>query len=453
MANPIDWSKLTPTNLEDIEKSRTFDSVLEYTVTYQGHSVSVRSDISLDKFMIQHLALRKMREQFAQGAPPPRPQNQGMGVSAPKQTDAVIKNLINVPHPVRNLVFQQLKYPDLSALVSALGQGRVTEEMYKDAFSSLKTQVEKILQRGVNERILEEILQDHPLWRPVVDAWKVSLEDKIWLLRTYELYILNETPLIPSLMSPSFLIPVIRESITAAHQKMEKLEVCHKGLQKCPKAICLLVNLKHLNLSHNELKTPPDLSQNRNLETLDLSYNPLEAPPNVRGNLRLQVLKLMHNQLINPPDIKQNAELTHLDLRHNQLTTPPDLAQNINLLVLLLSDNKLKQNTPDLSHNIKLQELFLDNNILTVPPDVSRNVALIELDLGDNQLATLPDVSHNLELQFFTFINNPVPDEPDLSNNTKLRFAIPDEPLPNEALLDESLPDESLRDLSNNTKL
>jgi hypothetical protein len=146
--------------------------------------------------------------------------------------------------------------------------------------------------------------------------------------------------------------------------------------------------LTSIDLHDNRLTASPDLRHNPLLTSLDLSTNPLTAPPDLRHNPALTSLNLSNILLTDSPDLRHNPALISLDLSDNQFTDPPDLRHNPALTSLDLHDNQLTD-PPDLRHNPALASLDLSSNELTAPPDLRYNSVLNELDLSYNQLTTL----------------------------------------------------------------
>jgi Leucine-rich repeat (LRR) protein len=179
--------------------------------------------------------------------------------------------------------------------------------------------------------------------------------------------------------------------------------------------------LKALFLSSKQLTASPDLSHTPALRLLDLSRNRLAAPPDLSHTPALETLDLSRNRLAATPDLSHTPLFTSLNLGHNQLTASPDLNHTPALISLNLEFNQLTA-SPDLSHTPLLTSLYLEGNQLTVPPDLSHTPALNELDLPSNRLTASPDLSHTPLLERLNLRNNLLTASPDLSHATALEW-------------------------------
>ena|GEM_PF-4004282 len=142
------------------------------------------------------------------------------------------------------------------------------------------------------------------------------------------------------------------------------------GLKILPKEIGRMENLKHLNLSDNQLAAlPAELGNLANLDTLDLSINQLTSLPAELGRLKI---------------------LTALSLNGNQLTTLP----------------------AELGGLRNLRFLNLNNNKLTSLPAELGNLNLADIRLYDNPLTTLPDSLRQNKLRIQGFTGTFVPPQP-----------------------------------------
>ncbi|XP_054706574.1 protein halfway-like [Uloborus diversus] len=156
-------------------------------------------------------------------------------------------------------------------------------------------------------------------------------------------------------------------------------------------------NLKHLNLSHNQIMSIQDEAfkfQNY-LEVLDLSWNNLSAVPDrvFEGLKFLRNLSLAHNKLqaIENKIFDDFCSLEFLDLSHNHLTAVDNIWMTdlINLKILLLNNNNIS--FIDSFHLLHLEKLDLSYNSLTTIPNVAfyRLKNLKFLSLAMNELKTL----------------------------------------------------------------
>lgn len=252
----------------------------------------------------------------------------------------------------------------------------------------------------------DEILQDNPGWINSVETWKgIPLEDQVWLLRVFELRKMEflSIPSIPSnneIVGCSEAVKLLlnRLSIKKDLEAITRLEPKRRWMGKFPDVLCLLINLKYLNLSQQDLTVCPDLSQNTLLELLS-----------IRGN-----------QLVHPPNLDANVKLKHLDIAENKLTTAPRLEKNVNLEILILFKNEVKV-PPNLSKNISLKEIHLGHNKISGCVDLSNNINLLRIDLSDNPLSVPPNLTGTSKLQGLSLISCGLTKMPDLSQHRYLR--------------------------------
>lgn len=314
---------------------------------------------------------------------------------------------------------------------------------------------------------MESILKYNPSWRAEMKDWQtISLQDQLWILNIFELHrfltfsdafphgvfplnkicLEDQTPnfslkKVNKFLQERLAIEVFLESITLVNCYHPSYHA-RTPLMRCPKAISLLKNLIHLELSGNELTVapdisrniqlkklllnnnkivvPPDLKKNIQLEEIDLTTNPLKTAPDVTKNSKLKKLILAGNQISDAPDLRQNPELIHLEISNNKLRLPPDICQNTQLIKLNLSQNSLTV-APVTSSNPLLQKLNLSGNELPALPDLSANTCLQELHAYANKLESVPDMSKNVMLKELWFHTNLISKMPDLSRLSHLK--------------------------------
>ena len=182
------------------------------------------------------------------------------------------------------------------------------------------------------------------------------------------------------------------------------------------------------------------------LESLDLSHNSLTLPPNfgietrpdgeehevVGVVLNLRILNISNNDLQEPP-LLLGTNLEELDLSHNpalggdpsnQATPPLLLSDHADLRILNLTNTGLTE-TPDLNGLVKLEEVYLDGNRLTAVPSVEAMKSLTELrvlHLNDNQITgTMPNVVGNTKLEDLRLQNNRLSGTNGLGSNGALK--------------------------------
>lgn len=241
-------------------------------------------------------------------------------------------------------------------------------------------------------RQLQKITADHPSWGNIISSMNASIDDKLWLLWVYELHELG-VPL-PHITTNDPQAEVLNKKaeIQKALAEITDIDWLGKNLNRCPDAIRLLVNLENLNIGRNNLKIPPDTSQNS----------------------KLKRLYVFENHLTVAPDTRHNPELTELNLTGNKITTPPDLSPNSKLEMVWLNNNQLTE-ASDVTKNRKLLAIYLQNNKIAKAPDFSKNNKLTHVDLGNNKLKTAPALPPNL--RFIDLRENP------LSENDKAALA------------------------------
>lgn len=374
------------------------------------------------------------------GKVPMTPSVEQVTTSVKKPT--LLELLLKAPLVLQASAIESLPDHDLEALEIAISKGTGFGEEHKKAINNLHTQISRIL----NERILKRLFVDHPSWEITVQTWNaVSLPNKIWLLRIFELHQLDiQIPQIDfydqsekALDKFTNRIPALlkqKGEIEEALAEVKLVEWNDKNLQKCPESICLLRNLECLNLSNNRLTEPPDVGRNLKLNSILLPDNKLKHPPDTSQNPELRTLLLDRNELIEVPNVHRNRKLKRLSLSDNQLGVAPDISHNRELRYLNLSNTALN-NPPDLSHNPKLRTVKLSGNYMNQPPDVTKNGVLYELTLNNNHLWVPPNSSQNPELGILNLSSNMITNLPDISNNKQLNnLDITDNPLLQDAL-------------------
>jgi len=198
------------------------------------------------------------------------------------------------------------------------------------------------------------------------------------------------------------------------------LNLSRNPLEKIPKNLFNLVNLRHLNLSYLELKDlPDDISKLTNLNILILDGNEnLESLDSLKELRSLKILKLnfcnqswfrssFEDNYLNKPRsritefpmficyLHSLEELAFTDTCIN--TIPPQISNLRNLEILDLSLNKIKF-LPDSIGKLKtLKKLSLKSNRLEeLPQEIGNLKNLKYLNLSINKLSTLPKSLENL---------------------------------------------------------
>lgn len=363
------------------------------------------------------------------------------------KTSSLMWHFFNLAPELKSKIFDLLNDRDLIAFQFSLGKGTSFERAHDVAFQKLQTLLDQ-------QREFATILTQNPKWAVSAHSWKnVSLANKIWLLRIYELYHWTvhrifdaETP--PSLkglvknwtkceeglpqIAPLYSSSSNKEEHLPCERSLELLEPKRKKeVETCldeitsfngqtsfqgwdesniPKSFSALRLLPNLNWFHIEkrLRVPPDFTANVKMVDLMISRNLFRTPPNVRHFPHLKQLTLASNLLTTAPDLTQNVALTYLDLSDNQLTEAPNVSLNILLKSLMLSANKITI-PPDLRQNVALETLNMDHNQLTHLPDLTRCPRLSWLLLNDNRLNSALDLRNNRKLMWIQLQHNQIP--------------------------------------------
>jgi Leucine-rich repeat (LRR) protein len=173
-------------------------------------------------------------------------------------------------------------------------------------------------------------------------------------------------------------------------KEIERLELSNKFvyLYALPANIGLLVNLKHLCLSYNQLTTfPKQILELKNLDHLDLTENEFTNLPAAISELKkLRKLYLGYNKFaILPKEIGELKNLLSLFLYNNQLTTlPAEIGGLKELKDFDLSTNQLTTLPKEIGELEQLETLNLSDNPLTDLPNELRNLKNCKICIGKN---------------------------------------------------------------------
>ena len=172
-------------------------------------------------------------------------------------------------------------------------------------------------------------------------------------------------------------------------------------------------NLKNLDLSHNIIRTFPQLEGCQNLTHLIMSYNHILAINKTTPFPKLTHLILDHNEIFEITDLDfpnlRELELNNnrldklinfigmpylrrLCASHNNISDVSDFICFDNLRELDISYNKLTQ-IPNFQYLFKLKHLILNHNKLIYIPNLIRIIKLVYIDIDDNLLTDLPILS------------------------------------------------------------
>lgn len=161
-------------------------------------------------------------------------------------------------------------------------------------------------------------------------------------------------------------------------------------LTTLPESMTALSDLKHLDLSFNQLSSvPSSLLHLSSLSSLVLCHNQLTAlPPDMHQLSSLTFLSLMGNQLASlPQSLGQLKALQTLDVSYNLLQQLPDEIGSFQRLVKLeLSHNKLKELPETMGSLLSLRELVINCNDLRVIPQSLSRLPQLKINANNNPL-------------------------------------------------------------------
>ena len=164
---------------------------------------------------------------------------------------------------------------------------------------------------------------------------------------------------------------------------LEELDLSENSIREFPAGeICSLANLRHLNLSSNQIGGVADLGRGclPSLELLDLSGNELTSLETNSLPASLQELRVQKNFIrFIAPDVFSNSSISELDMSNNQINhLPSPLLHNVTLRVLRLANNTLSSLPRNVLHGQKqLESLDLSGNLLSsaqLVPELTRDM-------------------------------------------------------------------------------
>jgi Leucine-rich repeat (LRR) protein len=165
-------------------------------------------------------------------------------------------------------------------------------------------------------------------------------------------------------------------------------------IEKIPKNISLLKNLKELKLDTNDLRVlAPEIGDLLQLERLSLSNNNLTMLPDTLGNMiNLQSLHLANNKFKKIPHCIFNMhKLVFLDLTSNNIIEIDRNIKNLKYSLKRLSfyGNQIQVLSDWIDDLSNLEELWLGNNKLTTIPLSITNIK--SLDWSHNYISVILD--------------------------------------------------------------
>ncbi|XP_013413908.1 leucine-rich repeat protein SHOC-2 [Lingula anatina] len=194
--------------------------------------------------------------------------------------------------------------------------------------------------------------------------------------------------------------------------KLDKMDLSQNDLKQVGLEDFVNIEMKHLNLSHNQIAVVfqrPFRRLRKTLEELNLDRNGFKFIPLAVGTLcNIKRLSLSYNfisdiWLENIMCVTKSIE--ELDLRGNQLTYLPLSVNSMKRLTRLdLSENRIS-GVDGLDRLVNLESLNLASNKLqSIPPQIKKLSKLKELNLFDNQIMKIPSAAFaGTQLQMLYF--------------------------------------------------
>ena len=207
------------------------------------------------------------------------------------------------------------------------------------------------------------------------------------------------------------------------HAGITKLVLWNCNLKTIPKEIGKMIDLKYIDLSHNELKILPlELGDLYNLKKLYLQENQLEEIPSelfsrVSKNgknfnlIKLKELFLGSNKLKNMPDSICNLiNLENLQVENNQFSEIPKIEKLINLRCIDFGRNQIEIFSEEMCNLTKLKYIKLSRNkISNLPKNLDNLSKLKYIDLGGNFINYIPiELTKCLKLDNIFLKGNPI---------------------------------------------
>ena len=190
-----------------------------------------------------------------------------------------------------------------------------------------------------------------------------------------------------------------RIGIRVGRKVTTKLQEC---LHEIPSEVFELVDLEHLNLSHNQIiEVSNSIAKLKKLKELNLSGNEIiNIFDAISQMTNLSNLDLSHNQITHISDhLTQLTTITVLDLSHNQISAvSKEIFKLKNLEALHLGFNQLRYFPSEINSQDRLHWLNLESNELkALPSSIASLPNLTHLNLRSNQFNMIPESIYQLK--------------------------------------------------------
>ncbi len=176
------------------------------------------------------------------------------------------------------------------------------------------------------------------------------------------------------------------------------------------KGLDTLVNLEHLDLSHNSIRKIGNLESLTKLKVLDLSNNYIEEIENLSHFSNLEILKLCRIPISEIKNLEDLINLKELDVSTDEkLGGSISEIKNLDTLTYLKKLNLANRNIVEIKglDNLKnLEYLNLYGNELIKIKGLDNLVNLHYLNLGNNKLKVLENVEQLTNLRGLSIVKN-----------------------------------------------
>jgi leucine-rich repeat protein SHOC2 len=172
-------------------------------------------------------------------------------------------------------------------------------------------------------------------------------------------------------------------------EKLKVLDLSCNAFKSVPLELCMLANLKKINLQDNKLGDIPDLSALGNCKTLNLDRNRLMALPSLPPGLKELTVGGNNLAAIPPAVLALAGTLVILDCSSNQVVElPVELCVFDKLEELVLDGNALAELPAEMGGLGKLKRLYLRNNRLSgLPAALLKDTPVNAMQLEGNLIS------------------------------------------------------------------